>query len=166
MEITIKEIKNKFESLPEDLKWAIVEANVDENILSIGKRIGLTIDKIGQLALETYAVLLGYTHPDKFLDSIQKSLGEPSDKVKRIGGEVNEVIIKKIRDKVVKLYTKQEENPYKPERKPTNNEKEKSNKSLPIDKLKSKVHHKNIYSTHTEPVKKITKIDPYREPVE
>ncbi|MFA7286029.1 MAG: hypothetical protein WC011_04285 [Candidatus Paceibacterota bacterium] len=103
MELSIEDIKNKFEKLPEDLKWAIMGANIDEKLMQIGTAHGLNIRQIGQLSLETHAVMLGFVHPDAFGDSIKASLGLPDDKVKLITQSVNEKIIKGVREKLVEL---------------------------------------------------------------
>jgi hypothetical protein len=97
MEITLEEIQKKFESLPEDLKWAIMAAKVDDNILEIGQTNNLNVEQMGQLSLETYMVMLGFTRPDKFEDSLKKSLQLADEKIKTIVNSVNEKILKEIR---------------------------------------------------------------------
>ncbi len=104
MEITIEEIKKKFESLSEDLKWAIIGANVDEKIMEIGKENSLTVEQMGQLALETNMVMLGFIHPDQFEGSVKGSLGLPDEKIKILVNAVNEKILKEIREKIMELH--------------------------------------------------------------
>ena len=100
MEITIEELQKKFESLPENLKWAIMAANVDDNIIEIGKEQGLNVAQMGQLSLETHMVMFGYTHPDEFEKSVKASMGLPDDKTRAIVDAVNEKILKEIREKM------------------------------------------------------------------
>jgi hypothetical protein len=109
MEITLEEIQQKFDSLPEDLKWAIMAANVDDNIIEIGQTNGLNVNQMGQLSLETHMVMFGFTHPDKFEDSIKNSLELPEEKIHAIANAVNEKILKNIREKIMDLTTKNEE---------------------------------------------------------
>jgi hypothetical protein len=109
MEITLEEIQKKFESLPEDLKWAIMGANVDDKVIEIGQKNGLNVEQMGQLSLETHMVMFGFVHPDKFEDSIAKSLGLPRDKIKAIVNDVNERILKELRDQILAMYRKPEE---------------------------------------------------------
>lgn len=109
MEITLEEIQQKFDSLPEDLKWAIMAANVDDNIIEIGQTNGLNVNQMGQLSLETHMVMFGFTHPDKFEESIKNSLGLPEEKIHAIANAVNEKILKNIREKIMDLTTKNEE---------------------------------------------------------
>lgn len=103
MELSLEDIKNKFEKLPEDLKWAIMGANIDEKLMQIGSTHGLNIRQIGQLSLETHAVMLGFMHPDAFEGSIKASLGLPDEKTKFIAMSVNENIIKGVREKLVEM---------------------------------------------------------------
>ena len=102
-------MQKKFEELPEDLKWAIMAANIDEKITEIGKRHGLNVEELGQLSLETHAVTLGYTLPDKFEESIQESLKFPGFKTKEIVEEINEQILKGIRENLMSLHKREEE---------------------------------------------------------
>ena len=83
MEITLEEIQKKFESLPEDLKWAIMAANVDDNIIEISQTNGLNVEQMGQLSLETHMVMFGFTPLDKFEESIRNSLKLGDEKTRR-----------------------------------------------------------------------------------
>ena len=94
MEITLEEIQKKFEGLPEDLKWAIIAANVDDKVIDIGQANGLNVEQMGQLSLETHMVMFGFTHPNKFAESVKASLGLPEEKIKVIVNAVNEKILK------------------------------------------------------------------------
>jgi len=109
MEITLEEIQKKFDSLPEDLKWAIMAANIDEKITAIGQAHGLNIEQLGQLSLETHMVTLGYTLPDNFEASIKASLGLPNDKTREIVEEINTKILKEIKEKLMSLSKNTEE---------------------------------------------------------
>lgn len=100
-EISIEEIQKKFEGLPEDLKWAIMGAKVDDNIIDIGNAEKLNVEQMGQLSLETHMVMFGFTPPGKFEESVKKSLGLPDEKTRAIVDAVNEKILKEIRKKMV-----------------------------------------------------------------
>ena len=103
MEITLEEMQKKFDELPEDLRWAIMGAQVDDKIIDIGHEQGLNVAQTGQLSLETNMVMFGFTHPDKFEESIKASLGLPSEKIKTIIDLVNEKILKNIREQLMTL---------------------------------------------------------------
>jgi len=111
MEITLEEIQKKFENLPEDLKWAIMAANVDDKIIEIGQANGLNVEQIGQLSLETHMVMFGFTHPDKFERSVEGSLGLPDEKIKSIVNAVNEKILKEIRKQMMKSTEEEKKKP-------------------------------------------------------
>jgi hypothetical protein len=100
-EITIQEIQKKFEDLSINLKWAIKSAKIDENITNIGKNYGLNIEQLGQLSLETYMVVLDYIHPNKFEESLKSSLNLPDEKNKNIVVEINDKILKKIKENLM-----------------------------------------------------------------
>lgn len=111
MEITIEEIQKKFETLPEDLKWAIMATKVDDKIIEIGRFHNLNVEQMGKLSLDTHMVMLGYVHPDKFQESVQMSLGFPAEKTKTIVDAINEQILKGLREQIMALHnesTKQE----------------------------------------------------------
>lgn len=122
MEITLEEIQKKFDSLPEDLKWAIMGANVDDNIIEISQTQGLNVEQMGQLSLETHMVMFGFTHPDKFEESLKGSMKLGDEKTHIIANAVNEKILKEIRGKMMQMYEgtpkeseKQEALPQNPE---------------------------------------------------
>lgn len=104
MEITIEEIQKKFESLPEDLRWAIMGADVDNKIIEIGKENNLKVEEMGQLSLEVHAVMLGFIHPNQFEASVQESLKFDPNKTRTLVNAVNEKILKNIREQIMLLY--------------------------------------------------------------
>ncbi|MEI7809981.1 MAG: hypothetical protein WCI41_00265 [bacterium] len=100
-EITLEEIRNKFDSLSEELKLAIMATNVDEKITEIGKERGLNIEQMGQLSYQTHLVMLGYVHADKFEESLKKSLGLSDELIKNIVADINTKILKQIREQLM-----------------------------------------------------------------
>jgi len=122
MEITLEEIQKKFDSLPEDLKWAIMAANVDDNIIEIGQMQGLNVEQMGQLSLETHMVMFGFTHPDKFEESVKNSMRLGDEKTHAIISAVNEKILKEIREKMMQLYADKPKESEKQEKLPQTSE--------------------------------------------
>jgi hypothetical protein len=122
MEITLEEIQKKFDSLPEDLKWAIMAANVDDNIIEIGQMQGLNVEQMGQLSLETHMVMFGFTHPDKFEESVRNSMKLGDEKTRLIVNAVNEKILKEIKDKMMQMYDNKPEESEKQEKLPQTSE--------------------------------------------
>src|SRR3989344_2084050 len=111
MEITLEEIQKKFESLPEDLKWAIMGAKVDDNIIEIGQKENLNVEQMGQLSLETNMVMLGFTHPNDFEKSVKASTGLGDDKIRTLVNAANEKILKEIRNILMKTQEPKDEEP-------------------------------------------------------
>lgn len=114
MEITLEEIQKKFENLPEDLKWAIMAANVDDNIISIGQSQGLNVEQMGQLSLETHMVMFGFTHPDKFEQSIKASMKLSDEKTRALANAVNEKILKEIKENMKEAFENASKKPGAP----------------------------------------------------
>jgi len=108
MDITIEEIQKKFDSLPEDMKWVIMQTDVDGKVTEMGKSFGLTVSQMGQLSLEINMVMLGFTHPDTFERALKENMNMPEDKAKDLAKEINEKIFKEIRDSLMTLYVKDE----------------------------------------------------------
>jgi hypothetical protein len=163
MQITLKEIQQKFEELPENLKWAIMTTNIDEHITIIGQRHGLNLEQLGQLSLETHMVVLGYTTPNNFENSLKESLDLPDEKNKEIIDEINEEILGKIRENLRSLDEnkneessdlKQEELPENSEsdyKKDTYEDKEKIGESK---KIMESIAFKKLSNSFNSPVKK------------
>lgn len=101
MEITIEELKKKFDELPEDLRWAIISAEVDKNIMELGSEHHLTIGQMGQLSLEVHMAMFGITPLQNFADSVQKSLNLPAEQTNEIVNYINDRIISKVRDQII-----------------------------------------------------------------
>lgn len=192
MELSIEDIKNKFETLPEDLKWAIMGARIDEQLVKIGQGFGLNIRQLGQLSLEVHATMLGFTHPDDFESSISKSIGLDAEKNKLLADEIYQKILKEVRDRLIEyrggakpenqikektlpkeIFEKKEEVVLdtKPTLEPlvkTEPEKIVENKepaikpNIILNKLNNETKTPQVETKHEE-IKQEKKVDPYRE---
>jgi len=49
MQVTKEQVSEKFESLPDDIKRAITDDSVSENLKQLGFKYKLRVDKIGDL---------------------------------------------------------------------------------------------------------------------
>ena len=67
---TDQQIAQMYDNLPEDLKDSIFSVDTTSVINEIGRKYGLAIDKIGDLANETGMVMLGVTHPNEFIGNL------------------------------------------------------------------------------------------------
>lgn len=107
-EVTLEQIKRKFDSLPENLRLAIIVAGADKKINEIGREHGLNVKQIADLLLKTHIMMFGFIHPNKFEDSIKAILQIPPQVVRGIVRDVNEQIIKDIKDDLIALSEKPE----------------------------------------------------------
>src|SRR3989344_2264913 len=65
---------DRYEKLPQELKGAIFAQVNTDNLLKIGRNNNLTFDQIGAMARETGYVILGITHPARFVYKLKESL--------------------------------------------------------------------------------------------
>lgn len=105
-DITLEEIQNKFESLPENLRLAIIVAGADKKVNSIGREHGLNIKQIAELLLRTHVVMFGFVHPDKLVELVGGITKIPPQVVKGITRDLNEQIIKDIKADLINLAEK------------------------------------------------------------
>ena len=105
---TEKQIAQMYDNLPEDLKDSIFSVDTTSVINEIGRKYGLAIDKIGDLANETGMVMLGVTHPNEFIGNLADRLEVDKEKARAIAGEINEQVFKKVRESLRKIHNMRE----------------------------------------------------------
>lgn len=93
--------KTKYDSLPADIKEAILAANISEKIRQIGAENDLRIDQIGALAEEVDNVLIGDSDANDFVDKIEDILAIDTQKAINITASINLDIFTAIRDAVL-----------------------------------------------------------------
>jgi hypothetical protein len=103
--ITAEQITEKFEKLPEDLKAALASADFEKSMQVIGGKYGLHVDTLGLLMTETNMLMLGFTHPNDFVQKVKDHLGLPEDKVTDIVGDINDLILRPIKDSLMKIHS-------------------------------------------------------------
>jgi len=108
-EITLEEIQKKFESLPENLRLAILVSDADKKINTIGRENGLNINQNTELLLKTHLTMFGFISLEKFKDSVKEINKMPSQVVESIVKDINEQILKDIRDDLIALSEKPKE---------------------------------------------------------
>ena len=101
---TDQQISQMYDSLPEDLKDSIFSVDTTSVVNEIGRKYGLAIDKIGDLANETGMVMLGVTHPNEFIGNLADRLDVDKEKARAIAQEINEQIFKKVRESLRKIH--------------------------------------------------------------
>ena len=94
----------KFRDLPEDLQKAVFSPDTADTILAVGKKAGIAIDKIGELADETGLVMLGLTPPGEFIKNLARRLNVDPEKAKSIAEEINQQIFQPVRESLKKVH--------------------------------------------------------------
>ena len=99
MTLSQEQLKEKYNTLPDDVKNAIFSAGVEKALTEIGEKNNLHIDKVGELMEEVDLVMLGITNPKDFIRNLYTRLGtEDKEKVRQVAHEVNEQVFQKIRE--------------------------------------------------------------------
>src|SRR3989344_9368223 len=93
-----QEIVKRYGDLPEDLQKALFSAQTSDAIFEIGKRHGLAVDKIGELADETGLVMLGVTKPSEYIKNLASILALEPEKAKAIAEDINQKVFATIRE--------------------------------------------------------------------
>lgn len=96
-----EKISKKFNELPEHLRWAIIDTDVDSKVIKIGKEEQLNVEQIGELVLKTFAVMLGYIKRENFEASLKASLGFPDEKIEKLVNLINNEVLRPIRGKLM-----------------------------------------------------------------
>jgi len=94
-------IDKRFNDLSKETKDAIEKSDYQTKIYEIGQKYNLTVYQMGILGESTINVMLGITLPNKFGESLER-LELPTEKTTEIINNINEGILKKIREQLVK----------------------------------------------------------------
>jgi hypothetical protein len=104
MDYTEEQIRNKFESLPKDVRAAMESTDIDSRVTELAKKYRLHIDKAEELSDETGLVMLGLTRPENYLKNIRRRLELPEDVAHLLVADVNEQIFKPIRESLKSIH--------------------------------------------------------------
>lgn len=92
-----EEAKQRFDSLPQNIKEAIYSAEMEEALSSVGNKYRLHIDQLSILEAEVSAMLLGFTEPKDFQEIVEERLHLSSAESKDIVENLNTQFFEKIR---------------------------------------------------------------------
>lgn len=95
---TQKELEERYQKLPDVLKNAMFNADIAAKIFEIGKKHGLTIDKIGFMAEETGYIILGLTRPAEFVQGLNKVLAVEESRARAIAIDLSHQILFPLRE--------------------------------------------------------------------
>ncbi len=100
----IEKIEEKFLELPEDVQKALFSVEVSETISGVGKKYGLVVNKLGELADETGLIMLGLTKPSEYIKNLEQRLGVSASQAKEIAEDINQKVFSPIRESLKKIH--------------------------------------------------------------
>lgn len=95
---TQQQLEERYQKLPDILKDAMFSADIAAKIFTIGKKHGLTIDKIGLMAEETGYIILGLTRPAEFIQILNESLAVEESKARAIAIDISHQVLFPLRE--------------------------------------------------------------------
>ncbi|MBY0294287.1 hypothetical protein K2Q08_03075 [Patescibacteria group bacterium] len=95
---TQNKIQQRLAELPQDVRDAVLSAQLGERLRAIGQKHSLHIDQIGVLEDEVMLVMLGFFEPEELNNQIATQLRIPAQDASAIVQEVNEQIFLPIRE--------------------------------------------------------------------
>ncbi|MFY9462457.1 MAG: hypothetical protein WAP51_04630, partial [Candidatus Sungiibacteriota bacterium] len=104
VEITEETILKRYESLPDDLKEALMGVSTADAIYEIGRKANLNIEKMGALAEEVGLIILGFVPSANFISDLKTALGVNEEKATEIASEINERVFLSIRESLKRLH--------------------------------------------------------------
>ncbi|MEK7579146.1 MAG: hypothetical protein AAB460_01255 [Patescibacteria group bacterium] len=102
-------IRNKLADLPSEVLKAITEVDIRVKLQEIMRTHSLRVDQGGALEREVLLMLIGLETPTTFLDNIVKELHVPRETASRVVEDVNQNILKNIREVLIEHVAKQKE---------------------------------------------------------
>ncbi len=89
------------DKLPPYIRESLKHIPWASEILNIGRKYGIHVDDMGTLQLETMMVLVGIVHPNEYPKALEHELHIPPDTIAGIVHDVNEKILKTIRQELI-----------------------------------------------------------------
>ncbi len=105
---TQKLIDDRIAVLPENIRESIRKIDWGKDIVEIGKKNGLHMEQMGDLQLETVLVLVGLSHPNDYGLNLKRALGTNDLQTTAIVADVNEKILKSVRQDLIDFMAKED----------------------------------------------------------
>lgn len=109
MNYTTEELKQRFDSLPEDVQIAMTALETADAIEAIQQKYKLHIDQAGLIAEEVGLVMLGFSRPFDFVARIASKLHLTQMVASEITKDINESIFNPIKESLKKVHSLGEE---------------------------------------------------------
>lgn len=173
--IETAELDPLFSTMPDEVQTAIAQSGWKKNLYEIAKKYKLSIEQMGVLEELTVKVISNEILPNKYEEGLTSKIIIPKEDISNLVGDVNENILKKIRElmkkeeetEVLKKEEFDEEIPIPPYKEIINNyelqiknEGEKTTKPIILEQTEEKEQAKESsidYGPEIEPTKKIEK---------
>jgi len=94
----VTKLDERFSKLPQEVQVAISESDYQAKLYAIANKHKLSINHMGALDEVTTKVMIGIIHPDKFEAELQANISIPKEEIIEIVNEVNEEVLKNIRE--------------------------------------------------------------------
>jgi len=175
-----KSIVERFNNLQPEIQKAIMDPDYEQHVYNIAKKYNLSTEQTEEFESDTTLVMLGQIHPNDYNETLVDDLNLPADKINEIVNDVNEKILKPIRDLLKNNFEEDDRieseliniptPPYaKTEVKIEAPKVDEAPKNIIEEKLKNQTTSNNTVSDYTIP--KIStntspSNDPYHEPIE
>ncbi len=109
MKHTKEQLLEAYNKLPKSLQEAVLSVDTTKAISEIGKKYGLPVDKMGELADQTTGVMLGFTDSKDLISNLKTNLNVDIETAQKIGEDVNSKIFLPIREALMSLRSDTEE---------------------------------------------------------
>lgn len=107
MEYPQEVLEKKFQSLPKDIQTAISSVEIAKELDRISLDHNLMLDQTDTLANETTYLMLGLTHPDRFIIRLKDALKLDTEGANELAKDVNERILLNIRESIKNIHLEQ-----------------------------------------------------------
>ena len=110
-EKTTKLIKERFDTLPEAVKEAILSSQYTDTLIEIGKQYSLNVEQMGQLEQNTTLVMMGLIPTKDFESELTRELHLDKTRGSQIVKDINEKVFFRIRELLKLMNTPAGEEP-------------------------------------------------------
>ena len=101
---TQEELQKLFDTLPEELKDALLSEGTAERISEICQRYEIKEKEVPEIAKMVGNVLMGLLPPEEFRESLEKKLFIDKERAENISREVNRFILFPVKESLAEFY--------------------------------------------------------------
>jgi hypothetical protein len=105
-----------FKRLPTKIQQAILSADLPQKLQTISRKHNLHLDQTSSLETETVLVMLGIQPSDNFIENLERELRVEREEAVLIANDINELILKDIKDSLRELYKESDIEDNEPDR--------------------------------------------------